>query len=76
VSFLPAMSTKATKAVRRTIRGWRMASTRNNQRLEDRARVVDPVVRGWMNYCGRFYRSRCAYRGPSGDTQNRPLMDT
>jgi hypothetical protein len=33
VSFLPAMSTKAAKRVRHTIREWRMASTRNNQRL-------------------------------------------
>src|SRR4051812_50147704 len=33
VSFLPAISTKAATAIRRTIRGWRMASTRNNQRL-------------------------------------------
>ena len=35
VSFLPAISTKAAKAIRKTIREWRMASTRNNQRLED-----------------------------------------
>jgi RNA-directed DNA polymerase len=59
VSFLPAMSAKAAKTIRRTIRDWRMASTRNNQRLEDLARVVNPVVRGWMNYYGRFYRSKC-----------------
>ena len=58
VSFLPAMSAKAAKAVRATIRNWRMASTRNNQRLEDLARLVNPVVRGWMNYYGRFYRSK------------------
>jgi len=60
VSFLPAMSTKAAKAVRETIREWRMASTRNNQCLEDLARLTNPVVRGWMNYYGRFYRSKCA----------------
>ena len=59
VSFLPAMSAKAAKAIRATIREWRMASTRNNQRLEDLARFVNPVVRGWMNYYGRFYRSKC-----------------
>jgi RNA-directed DNA polymerase len=59
VSFLPAMSTKAAKTVRETIRAWRMASTRNNQRLEDLARLVNPAVRGWMNYYGRFYRSKC-----------------
>ena len=59
VSFLPAISTKAAKAVRGTIREWRMASTRNNQRLEELARLVNPVVRGWMSYYGRFYRSKC-----------------
>jgi len=59
VSFLPAMSTKAAKAVRKTIREWRMPSTRNNLELEDLARLANPAVRGWMNYYGRFYRSRC-----------------
>ena len=59
MSFLPAISTKAAKAIRKTIREWRMASTRNNQRLEDLARLVNPSVRGWMNYYGRFYRSKC-----------------
>ncbi len=57
VSFLPAISDKAAKSIRATIRGWRLAATRNNQSLEDLARFVDPYVRGWMNYYGRFYRS-------------------
>ena len=61
VSFLPAMSTKAAKMVRKTIREWRMASTRNNQRLEDLAHLVNPVVRGWLHYYGRFYRSKCVH---------------
>jgi RNA-directed DNA polymerase len=59
VSFLPAISTKAAKAIRKKIREWHMASTRNNQQLEDLARHVNPFVRGWMNYYGRFYRSGC-----------------
>jgi group II intron reverse transcriptase/maturase len=59
VSFLPAISTKSARAIRKTIRAWRLASTRNNQRLEDLARLVNPVVRGWVNYYGRFYRSKC-----------------
>ena len=29
------------------------------QRREDLARLANPVVRGWLNYYGRFYRSRC-----------------
>ncbi len=59
VGFLPAISTKSARAIRKTIREWRLASTRNNQRLEDLARLINPVVRGWMNYYGRFYRSQC-----------------
>jgi group II intron reverse transcriptase/maturase len=59
VSFLPAMSNKAAKSVRQAIRDWRLASTRNNQPLEVLAQFVNPIVQGWMNYYGRFYRSRC-----------------
>jgi RNA-directed DNA polymerase len=59
VSFLPAMSAKAATKIRRTIRSWRMASTRNHQRLEDLAELVNPAVRGWLNYYGRYYRTKC-----------------
>ena len=48
MSFLPAMSDKAAKAVRQTIRGWKLASTRNNQSLDEISRFVNPFVRGWM----------------------------
>jgi RNA-directed DNA polymerase len=57
VSFLPAMSTKAAKKIRTTLRGWRRLPT--SQRLEEVVRVINPVVRGWVNYYGRYYRSRC-----------------
>jgi RNA-directed DNA polymerase len=57
VSFLPGVSNKAGKAIRATIREWRLAATRNNQSLEDLARLVNPSVSGWVNYYGRFYRS-------------------
>jgi lipooligosaccharide transport system ATP-binding protein len=59
VSFLPAISTRSAVMIRAAIRQWRMASIRSNQRLEDLARLVNPSVRGWMNYYGRFYRSKC-----------------
>lgn len=35
-----------------------MASSRNNQDLADLVRFVNPVVRGWTTYYGRFYRSK------------------
>ena len=59
VSFLPAISDKAAKRIRAIMRGWRLAATRNNQSLEDLAQLTNPYVRGWMNYFGRFYRSKC-----------------
>src|SRR5215831_9617328 len=58
ISFLPAISAKAAKRIRQTIRDWRMASTRNNQRLEDLARFTNPVVAGWLSFFGRVFRSR------------------
>ena len=57
VSFLPAVSQKAASRIRRTIREWRLGAARNNQSLEEIARLVNPFVRGWVNYYGRFYRS-------------------
>ena len=57
VSFLPAISDKAAKKIRAAIRSWRLGATRNNQTLEEIAGFVNPYVRGWVNYYGRYYRS-------------------
>ncbi len=57
-SFLPAISAKAAKAIRQTVRDWRLARTWNNRSLEDVAKWINPVVRGWVRYYGRFYRSQ------------------
>jgi group II intron reverse transcriptase/maturase len=59
VGFLPAMSDKAAKTIRATVRGWRLATRGSTQSLDDLARLINPVVRGWVAYYGRFYRSRC-----------------
>jgi group II intron reverse transcriptase/maturase len=57
ISFLPGVSNKAGKSIRATIRSWRLGATRNNQSLEELAKFVNPFVRGWVNYYGRFYKS-------------------
>jgi len=57
VGFLPAMSPKAGKAIRATIREWRLARRGNTWSLDEIARWVNPFVRGWINYYGRFHRS-------------------
>lgn len=55
-SFLPAVSGAALKRMGRELRSWRLhhATTRT---LEGLAQWINPIVRGWMNYYGRFYRS-------------------
>jgi len=57
VSFLPAISDKAARSIRATVRSWRLGATRNNQSLEEIARFIDPYMRGWVNYYGRYDRS-------------------
>ncbi len=57
ISFLPGVSNKAANSIRETIRSWRIGANRNNQSLEDIAKFVDPFVRGWVNYYGRYYPS-------------------
>ena len=59
VCFIPAMSSKAAKAVRTTIRGWNLAKGWNTYSLAEVAKFVNPFIRGWINYYGRFHRSKC-----------------
>lgn len=57
--FLPALSGKAAKAIRASIRQWRIPTSRVHQHLGDIARLVNPSVRGWLNYYGQFSRAYC-----------------
>lgn len=56
VSFLPAVSRQAMKAMGREIRSWSWPK-RSDKSLDDLARMFNNVVQGWINYYGRFYRS-------------------
>ena len=56
LSFLPAISPSAAKAIRQTVRRWRL-HCRHPTELADMAQEINPVLRGWLNYYGRFYRS-------------------
>ena len=57
VSFCPAVAADAVKEIGRTIKRWRL-HLRSGLTLSDLARAVNPIVRGWINYYGRFYRSK------------------
>jgi RNA-directed DNA polymerase len=56
ISFTPAVSNKAAKAMRRTLRSWALHN-RSDKSLEDLARMFNPVVQGWINYFSSFYKS-------------------
>ncbi len=57
--FLPAMSSEALKAKGAVLRSLRI-HRHNAMTLEDLARWLNPIVRGWMHFYGRFYRSAMA----------------
>jgi RNA-directed DNA polymerase len=55
-AFLPAISKDALKKLSRTVRGWRI-HRRTEASLAELARMINPVIRGWMRYYGVFYPS-------------------
>src|ERR1700675_2650707 len=56
ISFTPAVSNKAAKAMRGTMRSWGLHN-RSDKSIEDLAGMFNPVAQGWINYYGRFYKS-------------------
>jgi RNA-directed DNA polymerase len=55
-SFLPAVSKDALKEMSAQVRSWRL-HLRTWHTIGSLAREINPVVRGWMQYYGAFYRS-------------------
>ena len=58
VSFAPAISVKAAKAVGQKVAAWHL-NRRSGTDLSGLAEEIDPQVRGWIGYYGVFYRSSC-----------------
>jgi len=56
VNFSPGVSNAAGKAMRQTIRGWRL-DCRIDKQVDDLARMFNPIVQGWINYYSRYYKS-------------------
>ena len=52
-SFLPAISTEAKSSIRKTIREWRLLWMTNKE-LNEIADIYNPVIRGWLNYYGKY----------------------
>ena len=56
LNFLPAISGKAAKSIRQAMRDWRL-HRRSGLTMDELARIFNPILRGWIHYYGRFYRS-------------------
>ena len=52
--FLPAVSKDALKRMSEEVRSWRI-HLRTGTELESLAAWINPIVKGWMNYYGRYY---------------------
>lgn len=56
VGFVPAVSDKAAREIRREMRSWRFHLS-SDKSLEELSRVCNPILRGWVNYYGQYYKS-------------------
>lgn len=56
VNFVPAVSRDALKAMRQTTRSWHLQLMCDRE-LPDLAAMFNPILRGWLQYYGRFHGS-------------------
>jgi len=55
VTFVPAVSDKAAKEMHHTIRSWHLHRW-SDKSLSDFSRMLNPIIAGWINYYGSYYR--------------------
>jgi len=55
-SFLPAISAKSKKAIRKKVRNWKL-QLKPDKSLQDLANRFNSQIQGWLNYYTHFYKS-------------------
>lgn len=55
-SFLPAISNKAQKAIRKEVKSWKL-QLKVDKTLEDISRMFNSKIQGWINYYTHYYKS-------------------
>lgn len=70
-TVLPAISKKSAQGIRDQIREWRI-HLRVNCSLEEIATYINPIVQGWINYYGAFYKTEL--RRPLKQLEARLIM--
>jgi group II intron reverse transcriptase/maturase len=85
--FGPAASKDAIKKMNEQVKSWRLHRLTGHA-IGEIARAINPVIRGWMQYYGRFYKSELypllnAFTGaelwsasPGGDGYSSPSVAT
>jgi hypothetical protein len=78
-NFSPAISSKAAKAIRDTIRSWKLRKC-SDKAIEELSRLYNRIIRGWFQYYGRFHRTAlysinvnwtgCWSSGPKGNIKS------
>ena len=56
-NFLPAVSNKSMKSMSERMKGWSVFRT-SGCTLSHLAETINPTLRGWVNYYGKFYKTK------------------
>lgn len=56
LNFLPAVSKEAIKGMYQKIRDWRL-HWQTSRGIDEIAQSINPIVSGWLNYYGSYYKS-------------------
>lgn len=70
INFTPAVSRAALIEMKKIIRRYKV-NLRSDKTLEDLSKMIGPILRGWFNYYGHYYRSALS---PVGEHFNRRLV--
>ena len=57
VGFSPAVSAYTLIKMSAEVRRWRL-HLKTSHELDELAAWINPIMAGWMNYYGQFYRSK------------------
>ena len=56
IGFIPAVSDKASRRIRQEMKHWRF-HLRSDLTITDLSILSNPILRGWINYYGQYYKS-------------------
>ncbi len=56
-NMLPAFSMKAMRSMNKKMRVWSVLQNPTST-IQDIAKSINPVLRGWINYYGKFYKTK------------------